>query len=55
MLQLSLQLQEHIIAWHYEQNKTALEIAELTGCCEHTVYNVLQSHNEFGQVTNPYA
>jgi transposase len=33
----------------------ALEIAELAGCSERTVYNILHLHREFGQVTNPYA
>ncbi|KAF8994745.1 hypothetical protein BDQ17DRAFT_1251398 [Cyathus striatus] len=52
---LSPELRECIIYWRYELNKTALEISVIAGCSEHTIYNVLQLHREFGQVSNPYA
>ena len=55
MPQISDQLQEQVVVWHHEQNMGALKIAELAGCSEWTVYNLLHLHCEFGQVTNPYA
>ncbi|KAJ7635762.1 hypothetical protein DFH06DRAFT_902259, partial [Mycena polygramma] len=53
--QLSEQLRNRIVAWRYEQSKTAREISELVGCSERTVYNVLRLDREFGQTSNPYA
>jgi len=44
-----------VVQWYYEQNKGAAEIAELARCSEWMVYNTLQLHHEFGQVTHPYS
>ncbi|KII87547.1 hypothetical protein PLICRDRAFT_68675, partial [Plicaturopsis crispa FD-325 SS-3] len=51
---LSEQLRERIVVWRYEHKKTAREIANLAGCSERTVYDVLRLHRTFGQATNPY-
>ncbi|KAF8236730.1 hypothetical protein L208DRAFT_1229160, partial [Tricholoma matsutake] len=44
-----------VVSWYYEDEKGAKEIADLAGCCECTVHNILQLHCDFGQVTNPHA
>ncbi|KAJ7229587.1 hypothetical protein C8J57DRAFT_1011829, partial [Mycena rebaudengoi] len=55
MSQLSDQLRSRIVVWRYEQQKSATEIAELAGCSESTVYNILRLHRDYGQTTNPFA
>lgn len=52
--QISQQLRERIVFWRYQQLKTASQIAELTGCSEQTVFNILCFYRDFGQVNNPY-
>jgi transposase len=49
------ELRDRILVWRYEQNKPAEEIAELAGCSERTVYNILRNEREYGQTTNPHA
>ncbi|KAJ6473088.1 hypothetical protein C8R45DRAFT_756331, partial [Mycena sanguinolenta] len=49
------ELRDRILVWRYEQGKPPAEIAELAGCSERTVYNILQNEREFGQTTNPHA
>ncbi|KAJ7812919.1 hypothetical protein B0H14DRAFT_2523183 [Mycena olivaceomarginata] len=53
--QLTSQLRDRIISWRYEHHKTAAEIAELAGCSERTVYNVLRWYRDYGQTSNPHA
>ncbi|KIK93179.1 hypothetical protein PAXRUDRAFT_789311 [Paxillus rubicundulus Ve08.2h10] len=48
------QLRNRIIVWRYEGGMSAREIAELAGCSECTVYEILQFHCNFGQVNNPF-
>jgi transposase len=55
MPQISEDLRQRVVSWYYDHQKGAEEISELAGCSERTVYNILQLHREFGQVTNPYA
>lgn len=55
MPQISEDLRRRVVSWYYEDEKGAKEIADLAGCCERTVYNILQLHRDFGQVTNPHA
>ncbi|KDR73890.1 hypothetical protein GALMADRAFT_43365, partial [Galerina marginata CBS 339.88] len=52
---ISEELRERIIKWHFEQEKSVEEIAELVGCTDHTIYKILALYREFGQVTNPHA
>ncbi|KAF7341824.1 Transposase domain-containing protein [Mycena sanguinolenta] len=52
---LAPQLRERIVAWRYEQRKPVDEIAELAGCSESTVYEILRNYRDFGQTNNPYA
>ncbi|KAF9228301.1 hypothetical protein BS17DRAFT_692480, partial [Gyrodon lividus] len=51
---LSQQLRERIVFWYYEHWKTGSQIAELAGCSECTVFEVLRLHQDFGKVKNPY-
>jgi len=51
---ISEDLRIRIIAWHFEQQKGAPEIAELAGCSERTVYYILSCYRKYGLVTNPH-
>ncbi|KAL6299250.1 hypothetical protein BKA93DRAFT_742663, partial [Sparassis latifolia] len=51
----SLRMCQNMVVWQFEQKKTALEISLLAHCSERTVYNVLQLHCDFSQVTNLFA
>ncbi|KAG2034936.1 hypothetical protein BDR03DRAFT_818745, partial [Suillus americanus] len=44
-----------IIFWRFEQHRTALEISPLAQCSKKTVYNILCLHQDYSQVTNPFA
>ncbi|KAJ7802070.1 hypothetical protein B0H14DRAFT_2178271, partial [Mycena olivaceomarginata] len=48
------ELWNHIVVWQYEQNKPVEEIAELAGCSEGTVCNILWNKQEYGQTTKPH-
>jgi len=52
---LEQQLRNRIIVWRYEGRKSVQEITELAGCSERTVYEILKLHQDFGQVSNPFA
>ena len=52
--QISTQLKERIVFWRYEQHKKAPEIAQLAGCAESTVYEILRLYRDYGQITNPH-
>ena len=51
----TIEMRKAMVRWRFEQHKTALEIAVLSGCSERTVYEVLRLHRDYGQVTNPFA
>jgi hypothetical protein len=51
---LDQQLRERIVAWRFDDEKPAREIAALANCSETTVYDVLHLHHMFSTVTNPY-
>ena len=48
-------IRNHIIVWHFKEQKGAPEIAQLAGCSESVVYKILALYHEYGQVTNPHA
>ena len=50
----TLEMQENMVIWHYEQSKTVVQIFKLACCSERTVYDVLWLHQAFGQVINPF-
>ena len=52
---ISEELRNRIVVWHFEQQKSAKEIAMLANCSEKTVYNILALYHEYGQVNNPHA
>ena len=49
------EIRKQVIVLRYEQRRTAQEIADVVGCNERTVYNILRLHRDFGQVNNPFA
>ncbi|KAG1878835.1 hypothetical protein F4604DRAFT_1499008, partial [Suillus subluteus] len=51
----SQEMRQNIVFWWFEQHRTALEISQLAQCSEKTVYNILRLHQDYGQVTNPFA
>ena len=53
MPQLSEQLRERIVAWRFTDGKEISEIAQLAGCSERSIYNVLRMHREYGHMPNP--
>lgn len=52
---MSKQVREQVVYWKRELGKSTKEIAELAGCCERTVRNILQCERDYGVVSNPYA
>lgn len=48
-------LREQIVVWKHEMGKSTVEIAELAGCCERTVRNILRYERDYGLVSNPHA
>ncbi|KAF8805772.1 hypothetical protein BYT27DRAFT_7025360, partial [Phlegmacium glaucopus] len=48
-------MHERIVVWKNEMGKSTVEIADLAGCCERTVRNVLHYECEHGVVSNPFA
>jgi transposase len=48
-------LRERMVIWSVEFGKKTDEIAELAGCSERTVREVLRLHRDFGEVRNPLA
>jgi len=52
---LSNKMRQCIIVWHYEQHLSASDIHTLAGCSLHPVYNILQFHQDYGIVDNPFA
>jgi transposase len=44
-----------MVVWHTELGKSTVEIAQLAGCCERTVREVLRLHRESGNVHNTFA
>jgi transposase len=52
---LSPEIRKQVIILRYEQHRTAQEIADIVGCNERTVYNILRLYRDFGQVNNPFA
>jgi transposase len=52
---LSQEIRKQVIILRYEQHGTAQEIADIVGCNERTVYNILRLYCYFGQVNNPFA
>lgn len=55
MPQLSEQLRERIIAWRFTDRKEVSEIAQLAGCSERSIYNVLRMYREYGHTSNHHA
>ena len=53
MPRLSEQLREHIIAWRFTDGKEVSEIAQLAGCSERSIYNVLHMYREYGHMPHP--
>jgi transposase len=51
---LSQEIRKQVIVLRYEQRMTAQEIADIVGCNERTVYNILRLYRDFGQVNNPF-
>ena len=43
-----------IITWHEEKHLSPKEIADLAGCCVHTVYYILSYHHEFNTSWDPF-
>jgi len=54
-LVLSQEIRKQVIVLRYEQRRTAQEIADIVGCNERTVYNILRLYRDFGQVNDPFA
>jgi transposase len=48
------EMQEQMVIWHTELGKSTVEIAELAGCSEHTVREVLRLRRETGNVHNTF-
>lgn len=48
-------LRERIVVWKNEMGKSTTEMAELAGCCERTVRNILRYERDYGVVSNPFA
>ncbi|KAG2351467.1 hypothetical protein BDR07DRAFT_1270091 [Suillus spraguei] len=46
---------ERIIIWHFQQQKTIAEIAQLAGCSQRSIYKILTLHQDFGHARNPFA
>jgi len=55
MSQISQQLRDRIITWRYGDGKLIREIADLAGCTERSVYNILWYYREHGDTSNPFA
>ena len=51
----TLEMHEAMVHWWFEQHKTAFKISKLADCSEQIVYNILQLHQDYGQITNPFA
>jgi transposase len=49
------EMRERMVVWRNELDKSDAEIAELAGCSERTVREVLRLHRDFGVVQNPFA
>ena len=54
-LPTTVKMHEAMVHWRFEQHKTTLEISQLAQCSEQTVYEVLQLHRDYSQITNPFA
>jgi transposase len=52
---LTTEMRERIVVWHSELGISPSEIAELAGCSERTVYDVLGLYRDYGVVHNPFA
>jgi transposase len=52
---LPKQMRERMVVWKVEMGKSTAEIAELAGCCERAVRNILSFEREYGVVNNPLA
>jgi transposase len=52
---LDHQLRTSIVAWRLKQHRSIKEIKTLAGCSEHTIYQVLRLHRDYGVVHNPVA
>lgn len=50
----STDMRYRMVHWHDNLGKSSPEIAELAGCSERTVREVLRLHREFGDVRNPF-
>ncbi|KAG1747921.1 uncharacterized protein EDB91DRAFT_1008950, partial [Suillus paluster] len=51
---LSQEIRMCVVVLCYEQHRTAADIAEIVGCTERTVYNILCLYCNFGQASNPF-
>ncbi|KIJ58294.1 hypothetical protein HYDPIDRAFT_61463, partial [Hydnomerulius pinastri MD-312] len=51
----SQETRQRMVFWRNQLGKSTSEIAELAGCSERTVREVLQLHRDFGTVQNPLA
>jgi len=49
------EMRERMVVWRTELGKSTVEIAELAGCSERTVREVLRLHRETGNVHNTFA
>lgn len=49
------EMRERMVVWRTELGKSTVEIAELAGCSERTVREVLRLHRETGNVQNTFA
>lgn len=49
------EMRERMVVWHSELGKSTAEIAELAGCSQRTVQEVLRLHRETGNVRNTFA
>src|SRR5882762_6752987 len=52
---ISSNLRECIIIWYYDQNQSVEDIIKLTCRSKATIYRILATFEEFGQVTNPHS
>ena len=51
---VSQELRERIIAWRFELHLPINAIINLSGRCEKTVHNVLNTFRDYNQATNPF-
>ena len=52
---LTQEIRKQVIVLRYEQCRTAQEIADIVGCNERNIYNILHLYCDFGQVNSPFA